>query len=203
MTKGLSAAQITAATAEVTRPVYFVLLDFNESVGGLEGGWVRACDAPFSIFFDADGDSVAEEFLGLGDIGGITAFEESVEGQLTSITVTLSGVRNSLVALALNYSQVYQGRSGKIYKGWLDEDNALIGTPILAFAGIMDVMPIEIGEETATINLRIISRHRHWENSADNPRWSHEDHLLRHPGDTYFENMPEIANGIEVTWPGS
>jgi hypothetical protein len=203
MTKGLDAAQITATTGEVVRPVYFVLLDFNETVGGLQGGWVRACDAPFAIDFDADEDGIAEKFLGLGDIGGISAFEESVEGQLTSITVTLSGIRNSLVALALNYSQVYQGRSGKIFKGWLNEDHQLIGTPILAFAGIMDVMPIEVDGESASINLRIVSRHRHWENSADNPRWSNEDHLLRHPGDTYFENMPEIANGLEVTWPGS
>lgn len=190
MPRTLDSATSTASKKEVITPVYLVELDFPS-------GFSRACSAPFSIFFDSNGDTVDEEFLGAGEIGGITAVEEGIDGKATRLTVTLSGVNPATLSLALG--EKYQGRPARVWKGFLDGNNALDGPPHTVIKGIMSAMPIKWGP-SATISVVIATRSARWERPLDAPIWDDADHQARRPGDTFFSRMAEITQGKEVTW---
>lgn len=185
MTRPLGAGVGAASQAETIRPAYLVELDF-------ESGFVRATTAPFTISFGGN------DFLGVGDIGSISAVEETVEGRAHSVTFTLSGVKASLISTALG--ETYQGRPGKLWEAHLDGDDAIIGTPTLLFEGLMDTMPIQLSEGTATISMVIVSRFTRWERPVNNPRWDDADHQSRRPGDKFFEFVPEVVAGKEIIW---
>lgn len=190
MTRDISAANQTATTAEIVRPVRLIELDFAS-------GFVRAASTPFSIFFDSDGDLSDEEFLGIGDLGQVSPIEESTETKAGRVQVTLSGVNLALISIAL--SQNYQGRRGSIWRGNLDADHALVGSPDLEFRGLMDTMPIRL-RQTGTISVVIVDRFVRWDRATDAPRWDSADHQARRPGDLFFEFVPQLVQGQEVIW---
>lgn len=190
MTRNVSAANTTAIAAEVLRPVRLVELDFVS-------GFVRFASTPFSVFFDSDGDLANEEFLGVGDLGNVSAISETTGAQSGRVSVTISGVKLSLVSTALN--QKYQGRRASIWRGNLDENHALVGPPDLEFRGLMDTMPIKL-RDTGTISVVVVDRFARWEKPLDNPRWDNADHQARRPGDKFFEFVPELVQGREPIW---
>lgn len=185
MARNLAAAVETASKAERTSWVYLVELDFSS-------GFVRVTDAPFDIIHQGN------TFLGIGDFGSVSSVEETSEGRVNQVTLTLTGVKTSMASIALNND--WRWRRGTIWKAFLDDQNAVIGTPHLRFQGWMDQMPVTIGKDTSTINLTLTSRVANWENAHDNPRFDDADHQSRRPGDKFFEFMPEIARGKEVFW---
>ena len=115
-------------------------------------------------------------WVGLGDLLGISAIEETAEMAVRGATITLSGVTQDLLSLAL--SEPYQGRVCNIYFGTfsagkiLQESSAFIllqdGSKILLeatstgfnqlFSGYMDQMNISDGAETTTIELTVENR---------------------------------------------
>ena len=185
MPRNLAAAVETAVTDERTSWVYLVELDFSS-------GFLRVTNAPFDITHQSN------TFTGIGDLGSISKVEETVEGRVNSVTVSLTGVKTSMVSIALG--DTFRWRRGTIWKAFLDDQNAVIDTPHIRFQGWMDSMPIVIGKEQSTINLTLTSRVANWEHAHDNPRWDDADHQLRRPGDKFFEFMPEIARGKEIFW---
>jgi len=193
MPRPISAAEETAATAEITRPVFLAKLDFASGI-------IRVCDVPFSLFYDDDGDMVDEEFKGVGDLGGISAIEETTEGKTNRVTLMLTGVKASMVSIALN--EVWRWRRATIYKGFLDADDDWVDDPKVRFQGWMEAMPVKFGDDgaPATIELSIVSRMAKWEKAYDNPLWADADHQKKRPGDLAFQFMTEIAGGKEVFW---
>lgn len=185
MPRTLAAAAETASKAERTSWVYLVELDFSS-------GFVRFTTAPFDIVHQSN------TYKGVGDVAGISAISETVEGRVNKVTLSLSGVKTSLISTALNDD--WRWRKGTIFKAFIDDQNAVVDTPHIRFQGWMDSMPITVGKETSTINLTLTSRVAVWEHAHDNPRWDDADHQLRRSGDVFFEFMPEIARGKEVFW---
>ncbi len=184
----------TVLAAEVLHPINFAKLEFP-------GGTIRVSTHNAPLNWD-DGDG-AVDYTGLGDFGGISKIEETIEGKTDRVTLTLSGVKSSLVALAL--ASGWRWQPGTIYKGWLNvSTNVLVETPRIRFRGWMDSMPFDLGTsdppKPATINVSIVSRFARWEAPFDVPRWSNNDHQKRRPGDKFFEFMAEIAKGQEIFW---
>lgn len=87
-------------------------------------------------------------YIGLGQILNVSSVEETAEISVKGATITLSGVTQDLVALALN--ETYQGRVCNIYFG-------MTGEQVLnqIFSGYMDQMNIADGGETSTIELKV------------------------------------------------
>ena len=191
MPRNLPAGVAAASQAEVIRPRFLVELDFGSGI-------IRVTDAPFSIFWDSDGDMVDEEFFGVGDMGSISAVEETIEGKAKRVTLRLTGVKSSLISAALNEN--YRLRPGRIWRTYLNEDNQIKGAPHPRFIGLMDTMVPRLDGADSTILLNIVNRYARWETALDAPRWSDEDHQFRRPGDTFLSRMPEIAKGKEVFW---
>ena len=190
MARNISAANAAAIAAEVVRPVRLVEMDFAS-------GFVRAASTPFSVFFDSDGAGGDEEFLGLGDLGQVSTIGESIETKAARVTLTLSGIKTSLVSIALGES--YQGRRASVWRGNLDADHALVGPPDLEFRGLMDTMPVKL-RQTGTISVVVVNRFVRWERPLDNPRWDNADQQERRPGDRFFEFVPQLVQGAELIW---
>ena len=116
------------------------------------------------------------EWVGLGNLLDVSAIEETYEMAVKGATLTLSGVPQELLSLAL--SEPYQGRVCNIYFGTfstgkiLQESGSFIllqdGSKIILeatktgfnqlFAGYMDQMNISDGGETSTIELMVENR---------------------------------------------
>jgi hypothetical protein len=113
------------------------------------------------------------EWVGLGQLLNISAIEETSEMAVKGATITLSGIPQTLLSLAL--AEPYQGRMCNIYFGTfsqgslLQESSSYIllqdGSRINLettdkgfnelFSGYMDQMNIEESSETCTISLAV------------------------------------------------
>lgn len=182
MSHGLTAEQITATAGAVIRPIYMASLDFpviplfvHSAVG--------------TISFDGN------DYLGLGQYGGIQGIKEGLESRPYEIMLTCSGIPTALIAEVLG--EHYQGRAVKIYILLFDEAHQAIGVPKLIWKGSMDYPDIELGE-TATVTVSCRSRMADW----DRPRirrYSHEDQQDRYPGDNCFKYVVAMVDKV-ILW---
>jgi hypothetical protein len=62
------------------------------------------------------------DWLGEGQLLGVTQIEESTDIKAIGFTVSLSGQKSSNIALALNSAQRSQGRSGKLWLALFEDD---------------------------------------------------------------------------------
>ncbi len=113
------------------------------------------------------------EWVGLGQLLNISAIEETSEMSVKGATITLSGIPQTLLSLAL--AEPYQGRVCNIYFGTFSQGNLLqeSSSYILLqdgsrinlettdkgfnelFSGYMDQMNIEESSDTCTISLAV------------------------------------------------
>lgn len=192
MPRSVSGAEATELQQGTIRPVRLAELDFAS-------GFVRVASTPFNILFDSNGDMVEETFLGLGGLGGVSAIEETSDGKTAKVTLTLSGVDQANIALALN--EQFRGRPGTLWRAWLDPDYAFVAPPRVRFAGIMSAMPYRLqGGSQNTVSVVLVDRFARWNAPLDNPRWDNVDHQARRPGDKGLEFIPELVAGKEVVW---
>lgn len=150
-----------------------------------------------------DGDGTytwgGHEWLGLGELGGISEIDESSDLGVRGFTLTLSGVQPALLATAMDRTD-YKGRPVVLYVGVLDEDAQLVATPKVLARGTMDVASIERNAKSGTIHLRC-ERESIRLLRKITARFSDQDHQLRFPGDKIFSLAAGLQNK-DVTWGG-
>jgi hypothetical protein len=135
-------------------------------------------------------------YQGVGDLASFGRMEESSVVKATGTVMVLSGVKSSLISLALTES--YQGRKAEIYFAVLDSSGSVIADPYQIFGGRMDVMEIEDNGQTATISVTV-------ENELIDlfrPRtrnYTPEDQKQHYPGDLGLDFIPFIQDA-EVVW---
>lgn len=189
MVRTATPAAVTASQEIVVRPVTLVRI-------GLDSGDILATNAPFSIFWAWDGGSPTAEFLGVGNLGQISAIEEAVGTAASSVQLTLSGIPSSLISIALG--EEYRGRDVRIWLALLDDQHALIDDPVLLWRGRLDTMNLALGG-TATIEATAHSRLV----DAERPRmrrYTNEDQQAVYPGDKGLEFVSQISAGKELIW---
>lgn len=135
-------------------------------------------------------------WTGAGHLLAISTIEDTAEVVATGVTITLSGIPSSFVALAISDAQ--QGMPGRIWVAQLDAAGALIADPVAAFAGRLDVPQIADGAESCTITISYesrlmdLSRPREW-------RYTHESQQVLQPGDRGFEFVAGLQDR-EIIW---
>lgn len=138
------------------------------------------------------------EYIGVGTLGGVSPIPESSDGRANGITLTLSGIDSSLISTVLG--QHYQGRSGKLWLGFLNSAGALISDPpYQLFAGKMDVCSIEEGGTTSTISISIENQMIVLQ-QASGRRITHEDQQIDYPGDLGLEYIAAINQDRPINW---
>ena len=184
MSRGFSSAINTALQSSTVRLVTFADLDFAS-------GNLYVHDGLGTYTWGGN------NWLGVGDFGGISSVEEGTEVSPYSLNLTLSGLDAGLVATAL--TENYFMRNVKVYLGLLDANDALIETPNQIWSGFMDVMSITAGASGGdSISLTCESELGKFDRSS-NLKYTHANQQKKDSTDLFFEFLKDIE-GVKISW---
>ena len=145
MTRSLTSAVKTELATNDIRPVHLITLGF--------GTPVNITDCSFSLTSSVSGSSVtynASDF-----ILGISNHTEETDITKSSVSLNLSGADQTFISTVLNENVVND--SVDIFRGFLDDSNALISDPFLLYRGKIDSFDIAETDTDSQINLSIVS----------------------------------------------
>lgn len=191
MSRTVPAALLTALSQPEVQPFYAVeaLFDDDDDTRWDESGYAgENAQRLWTGYGNKDiGDYT---YTGSGNVMGISGLEEVNDLSAKNITITLNGIASSIVSIAL--SEPYQRRLCRVYFGTDDT------TAIEVFSGFMNTMSIEDSGETSTITLTVESKLVALER-ASNRRYTHENHVARHSGDTFFSYVADMQDK-DIVW---
>jgi hypothetical protein len=130
-------------------------------------------------------------YLGVGTLMTISGLDEAGDLSAKSASITMSGIDNAIVSLAL--AEPYQRRICRIYFGVIGSADI-----VEVFSGYMNVMTIEDSGETSVISLAIESKLVEL-NRARVRRYTHESHQSRYAGDTFFSYVADLQDK-SIVW---
>lgn len=190
-------------TSEVVYPFFAVDLDFESQPVYIWTGY---------------GDLVYEgkTYLGAGQLIGVSSVEETSEIEAKGITLTMSGIPSSFLALALN--EPYQGRECRLYFGMFynktlveqdgDEITNQATLPIAVekgsanlveiFSGELDQMNISENADTCTIAVTAENVLIKLERPVIR-RFTNADQKSRFPQDKGLQYVASLQNK-EIFW---
>lgn len=183
MSRVLSTEMQAVATAEVVRPIYLIDMEFTS-------GSVYFWSGVGNLTFNSN------DYLGAGDLISIGSVTETSELQANGATVTLTGIKQSLVSIARD--EPYQGRPLTIRLGALDDSGDLIASPVIIFSGFMDVMTIADEGDFSTISVSVENKLIAFERASVR-RYTSEDQKIDYPSDKGFEFVTKIQEK-EIIW---
>ena len=134
------------ATNEI-RPIHLITIGF--------GTPVNITDCGFSLTSSISGSSVT--YSPSSFLVSLPSFTEETDVTKTSLQLALSGADQTFISTCLNENVVND--SVKIFRGFLDDTNALIADPFLLYDGQIDTFTINENQNESTVNLGIVS---HW-----------------------------------------
>ena len=187
MARNITTAFKNAITSKVVRPIMAVELDFSDGILKMWNGYG-------DLTMNAGGSS--KTFIGQGDLLNISGVEESSTLSMSGITLTLAGIKSSLISTALSAN--YTNRDGSLYLGLFDASRNVIADVYTIFKGKMDVLNIQEGQETTVITLKLESRLVTFEKPA-NRMYTLEDQKVDFPNDLGFEFIPDLQDK-EIIW---
>lgn len=174
---------VAALQARVVRPISFIELLFD-------GGDFRTSTGIGDIEWGG------HTWTGTGVVIGISPVDETQSLESRSAQLTVSGVPSEIITIAL--AEPYQGRPAKIYLGFMDENDQLIGDPIVLFIGAMDTM--EIAEDGGQSTIAITLEHSLAALTRAKPRrYTPEDQKELYPSDRGLDFVPSLQDK-EITW---
>ena len=187
MARDITTAFKNAIEGSVVKPIIGIELEFSD-------GTLRFWNGYGNLTMTAGGSS--KVFAGAGDMLGVSEIEESSTLSMSGVTLTLAGIKSSIIATALGAN--YTNRKGAIYLGLFDTSNNVIADVYTLFKGNMDVMNIQEGADTCLITLKLESRLITFE-KASNRMYTNEDQKIDFSGDVGFEFIPDLQDK-EITW---
>ena len=187
MARNITNAFKTAIGSQVVKPIIAIELDFSDGI-------LRFWNGYGNLTMTAGGSS--KTFTGTGDLLGITPISESTTLQMSGVTISVSGIKGSLISTAL--SAQYTNRNGSIYLGLFDTSQNVVSDVYTIFQGKMDVLNISEQGTTSTITLNIESRLISFDLPIDR-KYTLEDQQVDFPNDVGFEFIPDLQDK-EITW---
>ena len=145
MTRSLTSAVKTELATNDIRPIHLITIGF--------GTPINITDNSFSLTSSVSGSSVtynASDF-----IMGISDFTEETDLTKGSITLSLSGADQTFISTVLNENVIND--SVDIFRGFLDDSNALISDPFILYRGKIDSFDIAETDKNSQVNLSIVS----------------------------------------------
>ncbi len=136
-------------------------------------------------------------FIGAGNLLGFSGFEEVNDLSAKSITISLSGLDETVLSLAL--TEPISNRKVRVYYGAVDpSSDPRTVYAIQIWTGYANTIPFEDDGQAATVSLSVDSKLVRL-NDASNRRYTHESHQARHPGDTFFSFVADLQDK-DVAW---
>ena len=149
MARGLSSAVKTELATGNIDPVLLIEFGFSTPI--------YLTNASFDVVSSISGSS--RTYSANGHLRNITTVSETNNPTKNSLIVSLSGVEQSYISVALNENIINDNVF--VYRGFLDTNFALISDPFLLFYGTIDNYKISDNTQKATINFTATS---HWGN---------------------------------------
>lgn len=188
MTVATDAAWNATAAAPALAVMYLIELAFTT-------GMLRVTNWPTNV------TALGFQWLGLGVVSEVGELRESEDGQYQKLTVGLTQVQSSYLALALGSAETYQDKSAKIWVAIADANTLQIaGAPVLRFAGVMDMVRIERDAESNTGKV-LLDLQAGAYNVRSNPaalRMNQAQHSARRPGETGFRYITDLIGRPQV-----
>lgn len=182
MSRDVTSDMQTQLGAAQMAPILLMKAEFDS-------GTVRVWNGVDNVTFNG------EVYEGKGDLIGFSGIEESQEIEAHNVTVMLTGVKSSLMSLAL--SEEYQDRPATIWFGAVDA-SGLVADPTQIFKGRMDVLTIQDSGDTSALEMKcessLIALTRPKER-----RYTDQDQKNEYPGDKGFEFVTAIQD-TAITW---
>ena len=147
MTRSLTSAVKTELATNDIRPVHLITIAFSTAV--------NITDCSFPLASSVSGSSVT--YSSSDFILGISNHREETDVTKSTISLTLSGADQTFISTVLNENVVND--SVDIFRGFLNDSNALIADPFLLYSGSIDTFGISESKTESTVALRIVS---HW-----------------------------------------
>ena len=145
MTRALTTAVKNELATNDIRPVHLITIGF--------GTPVNITDCSFPLTSSVSGSSVT--YSSSDFILGVSNFTEETDVTKTSLTLTLSGADQTFISTCLNENVVND--SVDIFRGFLNDSNALISDPFLLYRGKIDSFDISESDKSSQVNLSIVS----------------------------------------------
>lgn len=183
MSRTLSTEMQAVSTADLVRPIYLVKMEFDSGDLNLWSGLGN-------LIYNGD------TYVGGGDLLTISPINESEELEANGCRIGISGVKQSLVALARD--EPYQGRKIAMLLGAFDESGDIISDPVVVFSGFMDVMTITDSSDTSIISISCENKLIAFERASVR-RYTAEDQKIDHPFDKGFEFVSKIKQK-DIVW---
>jgi len=181
--RGFTTAALAQVNADANEPAH--LLEVY-----MDAGTVYATDSYRTIIWGGNTYAADGELL---DFQGIT---ETADPQISTITVSLSGVDQSWLSHILE--DQYLNRKLVIYEFFLDPSGALVADPNIIFSGLMDAPSIseDMSSNSCVVSLtaasiesditRVPGRHT-----------NDTEQQMYYPGDTCFRWMANLHKQIQ------
>lgn len=182
MTRFVSNTNATEADKSSITAVVLADLDFSSGV-------VRIHDGAGTLAFGGN------DYLGVGQFGGVDVIDENVDIVARGIKLTLSGVDTTFITPTM--SEVYQNRPVVIYLGFVSQSTGvLIDTPETIWEGRMNQMTINLDKGQAVIELSCEHRLRREPRVA---RYTNQDQQVIYAGDRFFD-LTHTIQGFVGKW---
>lgn len=141
-------------------------------------------------------------YTALGYLLGFSDIEEFAEIQVSSVTVSLTGVDQTMISTFLNYQ--YLERPLLIYKGAVSNEGQLIADPVLSFSGRIKTATISENPDDGSSVFSVEAASR-WTDFERRPGRHTNNHEQQHwfPNDRGMEYAHQTIERINWGYPGS
>jgi len=147
MTRALTTAVKNELATNEIRPIHLITIGFSTPV--------NITDCSFPITSSVSGSSVT--YLASDFIMGVSDFTEETDVNLSPISIIISGADQTFISTVLNENVITD--SVTIFRGFLNDNNALIADSFLLYKGTIDNFSIGESDNASSVNLDIVS---HW-----------------------------------------
>ena len=138
-----------------------------------------------------------QAWKGLGDLCGVTPYQEGTEVTAQGIIVSLSGIDNTLLGDCLYDIQL--GLPATVWLGLVDSNTMqLIGQPVVYFGGVVDAPKFSIGPEKSMISLALETNFLRLQ-QGQRLRLTASDQRRLYPDDTGLNWVPAL-NDMALVW---
>ena len=135
-------------------------------------------------------------YLGVGDLGKLSAVTEGSDVQAYGMQISLSAIDSNLLGECMNDIQL--GAPVSILFAVLDDTGNIIGVPYPLFVGVVDQPKVQLGTKEMSISLSLENRLLDLQR-ANQRKYTSGDQMLYYPTDcSFFAN--ELLNDQCLVW---
>ena len=182
MNRGSTTAFQNELVKPANRPVHLAEIIFDDENVYMNDGYK-------TITYDS------KDYIAVGHFMGFSDIQEAVEVVVSKVTMSLSGVDQSMISRFLN--KEYIDRPVRIYTAFLNTSQVLISNPVLIFEGRMDTPTIS-DDPLGGKSMMSVSATNSWVDFTRKTgrHTNHEEQQVFFAGDKGFEFASEVVKDI-------